>query len=549
MLDDLSSISLGKQILNAGEKNLTQIAYLSSASTLMSDDDQQEILDVSRKNNDANGITGILLSSHEKYLQLIEGETETVTALFEKIKQDPRHKHIEVLQFQHIKERAFPKWTMGYKKVSDTDFYHTFYNFCLDIGYAPDKRDPSGIPNNIAILLETYRSKVQNDLLNSFSEKRRKIIGKQILVVSDDEVSCATLTVLFNRNSLAFFETTEEAISYLDGIHEEPNLIFVDVVLPNSAGFELCSYLRRQPRFAETPIIMLSSDSNTFTEEHCFDMGASDYISKPLSEYSLVARVSHHLELQENRRLLQQQAQRMANERQAVEAIINHVRASLAPVNDAKFQYYLTPLDQTSGDIVLKATTPDGRDIFLLGDFTGHGLTAAVASPMVGSQFLAEVRNNSAAGNLLARLNHLLCEHLPTGHFMVANLVELNRNTGEMAVWNAAMPALRVFAHGNLHQSISSSLMPLGVDISQDFTQKTAMLKFDNNMSLAMYSDGLSECMRDNPAIDAEAELLNWLAMRNQQNNQQPLNLLMTVLFEKIGDNIKDDLTVVLIDS
>ncbi|HET8807859.1 MAG TPA: fused response regulator/phosphatase, partial [Methylophaga sp.] len=414
---------------------------------------------------------------------------------------------------------------------------------------APDKRDPGSIPNNIAILLETYRSKVQNGLFNSFSEKRRKINGKQILIVSDDDVSCATLTVLFSRNKLDFFETPSAAIQHLDSCHAEPNLIFVDVVLPNSAGFELCSYLRRQPRFTETPIIMLSADSNTFTEEHCFDMGASDYISKPLSEYSLVARVSHHLELQENRILLQQQALTLANERRTVEAIINHVRASLAPANDAKFQYFLTPLDQTSGDIVLKATTPDGRDIILLGDFTGHGLTAAVASPMVGSQFLAETRNNSAAGNILARLNRLLCEHLPTGHFMTANLVELNRQTGEMAVWNAAMPALRIFDEGNLQQTIRSSLMPLGVDIRQDFTQKTITLKFNNNMSLAMFSDGLSECMRDNPAIDAEAELLNWLAVRNQQNNRQPLNLLMTALFEKIGDNIKDDLTVVLIDS
>lgn len=533
----------------AGAESLTRIAYLSSASKVMSDADQQDILDVSRRNNQRNGITGILLSSHEKYLQLIEGETPVVTALFEKIKRDPRHQHIEVLQQQFINERAFPKWTMGFKKVSDTDFYHAFYNFCLDIGYQPDKRDPSSIPNNIAILLETYRSKVHNERVNSFTEKRRKIHGKRIIIVSDDDVSCATLTVLFSRNKLDFFDTTQAAIRYLDSNDKEPDLLFVDVVLPNSAGFELCNYLRRQPRFAETPIIMISADSNTFTEEHCFDMGASDYISKPLSEYTLVARVSHHLELQANRRLLQQQTQTMARERHAVEAIINHVRGSLAPQNESKFQYFLTPLDQTCGDIVLKDTTPDGRDIFLLGDFTGHGLTAAVASPMVGSQFLAETRNNSDAGNILARLNQLLYQHLPTGHFMTGILVELNRQTGQMLIWNAAMPAARIFANGTVQQTISASFTPLGVEVRQDFTRQTATLKFNGQMSLLMFSDGLSESMRNNQTVDCQTQLLHWLASRNQQASRQPLHEVMSALLAQVGNDLSDDLTVVLIDS
>lgn len=96
-----------------------QIFYVSQSKKVFNDDNLMELLDKSRKSNDKNGVTGMLIYNSSIFLQLLEGDRESVQKIFDKIKADKRHDQVIILYEGDIEERLFPHWTMGYKSIDE----------------------------------------------------------------------------------------------------------------------------------------------------------------------------------------------------------------------------------------------------------------------------------------------------------------------------------------------------------------------------------------------------------------------------------------------
>ena len=73
-------------------RSMIQLAYLSSSPAMLASTDVKQILAVSRINNERRDVTGMLLYRQGNFLQIIEGERDTVEALFKIIARDPRHR-------------------------------------------------------------------------------------------------------------------------------------------------------------------------------------------------------------------------------------------------------------------------------------------------------------------------------------------------------------------------------------------------------------------------------------------------------------------------
>ena len=97
---------------------MIQLAYISSTRGLLTADDIAKILVGSREKNHRRGITGMLLYKGGNVLQIVEGETEEVIALFEVIRKDERHSGVIKLYQRNIAERDFPEWTMGFHDLN-----------------------------------------------------------------------------------------------------------------------------------------------------------------------------------------------------------------------------------------------------------------------------------------------------------------------------------------------------------------------------------------------------------------------------------------------
>jgi len=96
---------------------LSQLVYVSNRKKSNASSDQIEnILEACKRNNPDLGITGALLYSDKKFLQLVEGENDVIMGLYDKIKKDDRHENCIMLSYMPIKEKTFPSWHMGSKE-------------------------------------------------------------------------------------------------------------------------------------------------------------------------------------------------------------------------------------------------------------------------------------------------------------------------------------------------------------------------------------------------------------------------------------------------
>ncbi|RKR74805.1 BLUF domain-containing protein [Frondihabitans australicus] len=95
------------------------LAYSSTASYDFTDGDLITLLMNSRANNRRDGITGLLLHDQGRFLQILEGDPETVRGRYDMIRDDPRHHDVTLVAEQAEPGRQFPKWSMGYTALND----------------------------------------------------------------------------------------------------------------------------------------------------------------------------------------------------------------------------------------------------------------------------------------------------------------------------------------------------------------------------------------------------------------------------------------------
>ena len=93
---------------------MLQLAYISSSRSPVDQALLDEILAVSRRNNERCGVTGLLVSGGKRFLQVLEGPDQAVLTAFARIQNDHRHFALVVLATRPVTERAFGGWSMAY---------------------------------------------------------------------------------------------------------------------------------------------------------------------------------------------------------------------------------------------------------------------------------------------------------------------------------------------------------------------------------------------------------------------------------------------------
>jgi PleD family two-component response regulator len=122
--------------------------------------------------------------------------------------------------------------------------------------------------------------------------------SKQIILVIDDEpINIEFMGELLKTNYEVLFATNGQ-----DGLDcvtagTAPDLILLDIIMPELNGFEVCRILKESPKSKDIPVIFLTAKTQTEDIVKAFKMGAADYVTKPFNSDELMARVRTHLEL------------------------------------------------------------------------------------------------------------------------------------------------------------------------------------------------------------------------------------------------------------
>ena len=93
------------------------VIYLSTATGKFSQNMLLDLLTISRRNNEARGLTGMLLYRRGFFLQFLEGQRGEVIKLLDRLREDPRHTGIRIIRDGVLPERLFPEWSMAYKNL------------------------------------------------------------------------------------------------------------------------------------------------------------------------------------------------------------------------------------------------------------------------------------------------------------------------------------------------------------------------------------------------------------------------------------------------
>lgn len=119
---------------------------------------------------------------------------------------------------------------------------------------------------------------------------------QKILVVDDMPANLTIINgILRNTYKVYPVDSGNVALKYLE--RQRPDLILLDIEMPEMSGLELLRKIRSNPKFSGIPIIFLTSHNTVESEAEAFHQGASDYIHKPINDIILHARIKMHLEL------------------------------------------------------------------------------------------------------------------------------------------------------------------------------------------------------------------------------------------------------------
>lgn len=117
-----------------------------------------------------------------------------------------------------------------------------------------------------------------------------------ILVVDDEPTNLRVLNQLLNDTyKLTFAKSGQEALRLVE--KEQPDLILLDVMMPEMTGYEVCEKLKSNSQFKSIPVIFVTALNDATDEARGFSVGAVDFISKPISPAVVKARVKTHLSL------------------------------------------------------------------------------------------------------------------------------------------------------------------------------------------------------------------------------------------------------------
>ncbi|HKI60045.1 MAG TPA: response regulator [Mariprofundaceae bacterium] len=118
-----------------------------------------------------------------------------------------------------------------------------------------------------------------------------------VLIVDDTPIQLKIAISIMENHGLSVSVASNGREAFKSIEKERPDLILLDIIMPGIDGFEVCSTLKRDPKYADIPILFLTAQTDEENIMTAFQAGAADYVTKPVNPPELLARVHTHLEL------------------------------------------------------------------------------------------------------------------------------------------------------------------------------------------------------------------------------------------------------------
>jgi sigma-B regulation protein RsbU (phosphoserine phosphatase) len=350
---------------------------------------------------------------------------------------------------------------------------------------------------------------------------------------------------------------------------DRPDLILLDINMPEMNGYEVCEHLKADDHLRGVPVIFISALNENLDKVKAFAIGGVDYITKPFQMAELHARVETHLKLHRlqselettNGRLARANARMSRDLKWAAKIQESFLPHEIACVPGAEFAWIYRPCDELAGDGLNVIPLGDGEFGLYVLDVSGHGVASALlavtmsrllsapsepCSILIGSGNDRDRSGIASPAQVAARLNRLFPFDPVTEQFATLIYGIFDTATGEFRYASAGHPGPVHVPAGRDPVILASHGFPIGL-ADGPYEERTVSLAAGDRLYL--YSDGVAEAMSPAGKQFGDARLLQVIS----EGRSRPLRESVAKLSERVAqwhgsEKLEDDVSILALD-
>jgi sigma-B regulation protein RsbU (phosphoserine phosphatase) len=373
---------------------------------------------------------------------------------------------------------------------------------------------------------------------------------KAVLVVDDTPTNIQVLMETLKDDYRIIAAVNGKRALQLAASDPPPDIILLDVMMPEMDGYEVCAGLKADAKTRDIPIIFITAKSETQDETKGLALGAVDYITKPISPPVVQARVKNHLELKQAREILKNQnlileqrvqerttevlklqqvefdlraaKEKVDNELNIAAQIQKNILPSQFPAYPDRKEFELHALMQPAryvgGDFYDFFFVDDTTLALVMADVSDKGVPAALFMMVSRTLIHSLAVDNRSPSVVLEKANNILCRNNESGMFVTVFLAFYDTSSGKLTATNGGHSAsLIIDPDGVSREWAHTHGAALG--FMEDLPYKEETMYLEAGQTLFLYTDGVTE------AMSPDNELFGLANLREMLNRKHDLNL------------------------
>jgi len=332
----------------------------------------------------------------------------------------------------------------------------------------------------------------------------------------------------------------------LDAVRRAPpDLVLLDIVMPDIDGYEICRRLRAAEPTRELPIMFLSSLEDVHDKTRGFEVGGNDYLTKPFEILEVKARVRSLLKAKAYAEAVKAAAERDLR-------IAREIQMGLLPADIAAqtrgtgldVHALLEPARQVGGDLYEVLRLGPDRVLVAVGDVSGKGIPAALFMAVTMTLLRNLARQGHSPQEILRQLNDELLEQNPRGMFVTLQCLVFDLARRTVTCASAGHHAvIRVAADGSPEFAFTSSGRVLGLLPAEPIDSECIELRPGDTFLL--YTDGVSEAFGTDDELFGDDRLQAHLAASPGRSARETTAGVLEAVRQHAADVPQsDDITV-----
>ena len=332
-----------------------------------------------------------------------------------------------------------------------------------------------------------------------------------------------------------------------------PDIILLDIMMPDMDGYEVCRRLKADPATAAIPVIFLTAKDQVSDEAEGFALGAADYIHKPVNPPILQARVKTHVALKKSMDELQALSAALAAAKERMEIELNvgrDIQHSLLPdlpppCEEVALAACMDAAREVGGDFYDYFMLSENELCFCVADVSGKGVGAALFMAMSKLLIKSRAPDEPQPAGLLSRVNADLAKDNHECMFVTVFLGILDLRSGRVRYSNAGHnPPLVKRASGQVEEVPERHGPVLGIE--EDRTYGQGELALAAGDVLLVYTDGVTEAMDREDQLYSDERLVETLRSADSGSADSVLAAVRDSV-DRFADGAEqaDDITIV----